>query len=132
MQPTHQGSCLCGAIHYQVFAPLKALSHCHCKQCQKGHGAAFASYASVARSALLIDRGDHLLATYHSSPTVARQFCSQCGSTLFWSESGGQFADWISVAVSTLDTPLEASKAKHLWLESRPQWYHTTELAQQP
>ncbi|BAP43754.1 S-(hydroxymethyl)glutathione synthase [Pseudomonas sp. StFLB209] len=132
MQPTHQGSCLCGAIHYQLSAPLKALSHCHCTQCQKAHGAAFASYASVARSTLLIDRGEHLLATYRSSPTVARQFCSQCGSTLFWSNSGGQFADWVSVAVATLDTPLEAHKAKHLWVESRPQWHHTTGLAQQP
>lgn len=132
MSPLHQGSCLCTAIHYQVSAPLKALSHCHCKQCQKGHGAAFASYASVTRSALLIDRGEDLLATYHSSPSVARQFCSQCGSTLFWSDSGGQFADWISIAVATLDTPLEAGKAKHLWLESRPLWHPTTELAQQP
>lgn len=126
MPSIYQGSCLCGAIHYQISAPLKALSHCHCKQCQKGHGAAFASYASVARNTLLIDRGEHLLATYHSSPTVARQFCSQCGSTLFWSDTAGQFADWISIAVATLDTPYEASKAKHMWLDSRPQWHHTT------
>lgn len=128
MQTIHQGSCLCGAIHYQVSAPLKALSHCHCKQCQKGHGAAFASYASVRRSNLQIDKGEHLLAGYQSSATVSRQFCSQCGSTLFWSDSGGQFADWISIAVATLDTPYEADNARQLWLESRPRWVCTLQL----
>lgn len=127
MPPTHQGSCLCGTIHYQVFAPLKALSHCHCQQCQKGHGAAFASYASVLRSDLQIDRGEEQLSTYHSSPNVTRQFCAHCGSTLFWSNTDGQFADWISVAVATLDTPYEADKARHVWLESRPGWSRTTQ-----
>lgn len=42
-----QGSCLCGAVTYLVSTPLKAITHCHCKKCQKSHGAAFATYASA-------------------------------------------------------------------------------------
>ena len=54
MDELHQGSCLCGAITYQVAMPLKAITHCHCKKCQKSHGAAFASYDSALRSAVTV------------------------------------------------------------------------------
>lgn len=47
MDAVTQGSCLCGAVTYQVSTPLKAITHCHCKKCQKSHGAAFATYASA-------------------------------------------------------------------------------------
>ncbi|WP_224794133.1 GFA family protein [Pseudomonas fluorescens] len=41
-----------------------------------------------------------------SSESVLRQFCGQCGSSLFWSRSRGDYADWISIALGTLDTVL--------------------------
>ncbi len=122
MQALHHGSCLCGAIRYQLFNEPQALSHCHCTQCQKAHGAAFASYASVPRTALSIVSGLESLKGYQSSPGVTRQFCAHCGSSLFWHDAGGQFADWISLAVATLDTPWAPGKSRHVWLDSRPAW----------
>lgn len=43
---TLEGSCLCGAVRYQVDGPPKRVAHCHCTLCQKHHGAAFGSYAA--------------------------------------------------------------------------------------
>ena len=43
----HKGSCLCGAVSFELNCELKSSTHCHCKMCQKQHGAAFATYASV-------------------------------------------------------------------------------------
>ncbi|HAL66088.1 MAG TPA: GFA family protein, partial [Pseudomonas sp.] len=83
MSSTYQGSCLCAAIGYELLALPKAVSHCHCSQCRKGHGAAYASYGSVPREALRMLRGADQLAAYASSPTVLRQFCAACGSSLF-------------------------------------------------
>ena len=122
MTERYQGSCLCAAVRYELFTTPKAVSHCHCGQCRKGHGAAFASYASIARSALRILHGGDKITAYSSSPKVVREFCSQCGSTLFWSRSEGEFADWISIALGTLDTPFVAQKQKHVYLDSPVHW----------
>ncbi|MCE5993284.1 GFA family protein [Pseudomonas sp. KCA11] len=61
------------------------MTYCHCNQCRKVHGAAFASSGSVPRSDLLILRGANSIRAYASSPTAVREFCMECSSTLFWS-----------------------------------------------
>ena len=123
MTDAYQGSCLCAAVRYELLAAPKAVSHCHCGQCRKGHGAAFASYASVPRSALRILGGADKITPYASSETVVREFCAQCGSTLFWSRTEGEFADWVSIALGTLDTPFVAQKQKHVYCDSAVHWY---------
>jgi len=123
MTDTFQGSCLCGAVKYQLSSRPKALSHCHCSQCRKSHGAAFASYGSVLRSDLQIVQGAESIQSYRSSETVLRQFCSQCGSSLFWSRDQGEYADWISIALGTLDTPFTADKQKHIQVAFKAAWY---------
>jgi hypothetical protein len=123
MDELHQGSCLCGAVKYRVSTGLKAVTHCHCKQCQKSHGAAFATYASAPRSAVSVLAGETTLKGYESSKGVSRQFCSNCGSSLFWSDSKGAFSEWVSIAIGTLDTPFIALKQKHAWIESKVCWH---------
>jgi len=123
MTEVHQVSCLCTEVCYELLLPPKAVSHCHCGQCRKSHGAAFASYGSVPRSALRILRGAASLKSYASSQAVRREFCTECGSTLFWSRCEGELFDWISVALGTLDTPFEPQKQRHVHVDSPILWY---------
>ncbi|WP_192551936.1 GFA family protein [Pseudomonas sp. IzPS59] len=123
MSEVYQGSCLCGAVGYELITSPKAVSHCHCSQCRKGHGAAFASYGSVPQSTLRILRGSASIKSYVSSESVLREFCSECGSTLFWSRSQDEFADWVSIALGTLDTPFLPEKQKHVHTDSAAPWY---------
>ncbi|CAI8705613.1 MULTISPECIES: GFA family protein [Pseudomonas] len=123
MDEFHHGSCLCGAVKYRLSTELKAVTHCHCSQCRKGHGAAFATYASAPASALGIMTGADSLKTYESSRGVTRQFCSHCGSSLFWTDSTGAFSEWISIALGTLDTALRPNKQKHVFVSSKADWY---------
>lgn len=123
MTGTFQGSCLCGAVTYAITSRPKALSHCHCSQCRKSHGAAFASYASVPRADLQIIQGAERILTYASSESVRRQFCGQCGSSLFWSRSRGEYADWVSIALGSLDTPFTSDKQQHVEVTSKASWY---------
>ncbi|ABY97679.1 glutathione-dependent formaldehyde-activating GFA [Pseudomonas putida GB-1] len=129
MTEVYQGSCLCTAVSYLLLTPPKAVSHCHCSQCRKGHGAAFASYGSVPRNMLRILRGATYIKTFASSPTVVREFCVACGSSLFWSRSQGDFADWVSIALGTLDTPFLPKKQKHVHIDSAAPWYSPCSLA---
>ncbi|WP_095146420.1 GFA family protein [Pseudomonas sp. Irchel s3b6] len=123
MDELHHGSCLCGAVHYQLSSALKAITHCHCRRCQKAHGAAFATYGSVPGSALSLIDPTAALKAYESSPGVTRQFCGDCGASLFWRDSQGPYADWISIAIATLDTPMPPARKKHSCLDQKACWY---------
>ncbi|MCU1726968.1 GFA family protein [Pseudomonas sp. 7P_10.2_Bac1] len=121
------GSCLCGVVRYQTPLRPVSISHCHCSQCRKHHGAAYASFCNVLREDLELTHGAENLKSFESSPSVSRQFCGECGSSLFWSTSQGQYADWISIAVGTLDTPIHCDKQKHICVASKAGWHEITD-----
>ncbi|WP_263138506.1 GFA family protein [Pseudomonas sp. RIT-PI-AD] len=114
------GSCLCGAVAYTLGAPLASATHCHCSQCRKAHGAAFATYASVPKTALRFTRGAERVRTFNSSPGVARTFCDQCGATLQWMEVD---SDSTCIALGTLDSPLGPIPQTHIFVDSKADWF---------
>ena len=123
MTEVYQGSCLCAAVRYELLDEPKAVSHCHCSQCRKGHGAEFASYGSVPCSAFSLLSCAEDLKAYRSSESVLREFCRHCGSTLFWKCSQGEAAGWICVALGTLDTPFKPSKQKQFYTGDSAIWF---------
>jgi hypothetical protein len=128
MDAMTKGSCLCGAVTYQVSTALKSVTHCHCKKCQKSHGAAFATYASAPKSAVSLNTSADVLRSYESSTGVTRQFCSQCGSSLFWSDANGLYPEWIAIALGTLDTPFVPHKQTQSCIESKVAWFDSESL----
>jgi hypothetical protein len=94
------GSCLCGAVCYEISTPLRDVVECHCAMCRKTHGH-IGAYTAVPRPALrlLESRG---LKWYRSSDIARRGFCRECGGTLFWDAAD---RDYIAVAAGTLDPP---------------------------
>lgn len=121
----HSGSCLCGAVSFRLQSEPKAVSNCHCKMCQKQHGAAFATYASMPRSDLEYLSGQELLISYNSSESVVRKFCSVCGSNIEWSSSE-RFPGWVSITVASLDTNFEPKSIKDIHWESRVCWLQSS------
>lgn len=122
----HRGSCLCGAVSFEVLSALKAVTHCHCRMCQKQHGAAFATYASVPKADVVYLAGQVLLTAYASSATVVRKFCCVCGSNIEWSNHQ-EFPGWVSIPIATLDTYVEPKQIKHVYLESQACWLQAFE-----
>jgi len=47
-----RGSCLCGAVQYQVTGEAKRFYHCHCSRCRKPTGTGHASNLSLQPGAL--------------------------------------------------------------------------------
>jgi hypothetical protein len=117
------GSCLCGAIHYEIRGEVARTSHCHCSMCQKQHGAAFASYANVAASDFHLVRGRDALAAYRSSAAVVRTFCQICGSNISWQADSHQ--QRIAIALGTFDTPYTQLVTHELHSDSKAPWLPT-------
>src|SRR5262249_51956261 len=75
-----RGSCLCGGVRFEIDGPLMRSSHCHCRQCQKAHGAPFRTRARVAAADFRFLAAEELVSFYELTPGTHRGFCKVCGS----------------------------------------------------
>ncbi len=116
-----RGSCLCGAVRYEIRGPLGRTSHCHCAMCRKAHGAAFGTYARVKRSDFALLAGAESIRAYRSSAPVTRTFCATCGATLQWFTD--ERPDEIGVALGTLDEDPGVRPSVHIHTASKAPWY---------
>ena len=114
----HTGSCLCGAVRFEVNAALKPPDACHCTQCRKQSGHYWAS-TDVARKDLRIAGEEHL-SWFRSSEKVRRGFCSTCGSALFWDPI---YRDVIGIAMGAFDQPTQTRLAIHIFVADKGDYY---------
>src|SRR3546814_1408751 len=79
----HAGSCLCGAVHYQVDGAFEQFYLCHCRHCRKDTGSAHAANLFSSHAALQWISG-HVKVTSFNLPSTRHRhsFCSICGSAL--------------------------------------------------
>jgi hypothetical protein len=120
-----RGSCLCGAVRFEIRGPLGPMSHCHCAMCRKAHGAAFGTYASVRRSDFALLAGADAIASYRSSPTVTRTFCRTCGATLQWISDDRP--DALDIAIGTLDDDPVIRPGLHIFTAWKAPWFEITD-----
>jgi len=114
----HRGSCLCGAVSFEVAGELHPPDACHCTQCRKQSGHFWAS-TDVPRAALTLHGAEHLT-WFASSEKVRRGFCSTCGSALFWDPIK---ADRIAIAMGAFDRPTGTKLRMHIFVDGKGDYY---------
>ncbi len=117
----YRGSCLCGTVTYEVRGELGPIVLCHCRQCRKAQGGAFAANAPVRAADFRITAGRETIREYESSPGKYRAFCSTCGSPLI-SRRQGQ-PDTVRLRLGTLDSPVPARPGAHIYASSKAEWF---------
>jgi len=117
----HKGSCLCGAITFDVDGALSPPDACHCTQCRKWTGHYLAS-TDVPRAMLRINDPDQLV-WFRSSEKVRRGFCPRCGASLFFDPVDRDKHDWIGIAMGAFDTPTETRLAMHIFVAEKGDYY---------
>ena len=82
--PTTSGRCACGAIRYECSADPIVCSNCHCRDCQRASGSAFASLFIVWADSFRILSGKLKFyeVTAESGGWMRRGFCPDCGSPI--------------------------------------------------
>lgn len=114
----HHGSCLCGAVRFEVVGELKPADACHCVACRKFSGHYFVS-SDVPKAAVTVHGGDHVT-WYHSSEKVRRGFCSRCGASLFWEPLQ---RDWIGIALGAIDGASDTHMHIHVYVAEKGDYY---------
>ncbi|HPT49755.1 MAG TPA: GFA family protein [Accumulibacter sp.] len=121
MNAIFKGGCLCGAVRYQSSAAPVMAGNCHCRDCQRASGGAYAPTLFAPTAAVAIDgevryfevKGD-------SGHAVSRGFCPRCGSQLF-----GQvevMPGLLAIRAGTLDDPGLYQPAIDLYTARAQSW----------
>ena len=116
-----RGSCLCGQVRYSANAEPALVAVCHCKNCQKQSGTAFAVVIGIPKSAMSIqgrlktynDRGD-------SGQPVLRNFCPECGSPI--TSDVTVMPELIFIKAGTLDDTSWLDPKMHVYCDSALPW----------
>lgn len=116
------GSCLCGAVSFEVAGPVPPPSVCHCNQCRKQSGHVWSS-SYVPQERLTLTKSDDLK-WFAATPSAKRGFCATCGSFLFWKHRDGPT---ISFSMGSLENPTGLTLARHIFVADKGDYYEVEE-----
>ncbi|HEU0223222.1 MAG TPA: GFA family protein [Paracoccaceae bacterium] len=112
-----RGSCLCGAVRFEVAGPLAQPVACHCVQCRKGSGH-FTASTWAPRAAVKV-WGE--LRWYEYKPGARRGFCPNCGAAMFWETA--RDPDNLSIEMGAFDGPTGLRLARHMFTAEKGDYY---------
>lgn len=123
MEVPFAGGCACGAIRYTCTAePVMALN-CHCRDCQRSSGSAFASGLFVPASALTFSKGEprYYVSESDSGNLASRGFCVNCGSPIAAKQSALPI---FIIYAGSLDDPSRHCPTMDIFTASAQPWEH--------
>ena len=110
-----EGGCECGQVRYRLTTAPIFVNCCHCRQCQKLSGSAFAINAMIEADRVELIAGDEVVA----DDGTAR--CPGCG-TLLWALHP-MFGEALRfVRVGTLDEGEKLPPDAHFFVRSKHPW----------
>ena len=116
-----KGGCLCGAVRYTAEADPTSATVCHCRDCQKFTGSAFAALVRVAKEALTVEGAFKTFrSTGGSGNPILRHFCPECGSSI--AEEPGTRPGMIILNVGTFDDPSVAKPGREIFRDDALPW----------
>ena len=126
------GSCLCGAIRFNVTAPVTDLRACHCTSCQKASGAGGSVNAVLPSAAFQITQGTpkRYDARADSGRTLYRYFCGDCGSPIY-SQRATEHNNLVVVRAGLFDSKEGMRIKANIWTKSAAPWAHMDPESQQ-
>ena len=115
------GGCLCGKVRYSADVEPAFTGVCHCRNCQKESGGAFAIVVAVPQPDLTVrgqmktytDRGD-------SGKAMYRRFCPDCGSTLM--DEAEAMPGVAMIQAGTLDDVSWVKPTMQVYCDSAQPW----------
>lgn len=88
-------------MRFEVTAPFRYASHCHCSRCRRHSGAFGSTHGRVPRNGFRLVAGVDEIRVFRPAGGAAKAFCRACGSSLF----GGSWpeGDEVLVRFGSLD-----------------------------
>ena len=113
------GACLCGRLRYRLAPPLTRVNNCHCDQCKRHTGAAFATWVTLPTEQVAWE--GEPVSYFQTSDFAERGFCAGCGSALVWCRLEREA---MAISAGTLDDPSAVTPEDHYWGRDELPWLH--------
>lgn len=116
----YTGGCLCGSVRFEIHGPIHNIVYCHCSQCRKAQGSAFATNGIVNADEFRILAGEDALTGYESTPGQKKYFCRICGSPIMSKTESrpGQ----VRVRLGTIESEIVERPIAHIFVTSKANW----------
>ena len=116
----YHGSCLCGAVQYELHGPVTDIIHCHCSLCRKASGTAYATngFINVA-DFVLQDPGSNLKA-YSSGSGTQKYFCGHCGAPIY--SANAARPERYRLRLGSLNCDIDERPISHNFVTSKANW----------
>lgn len=117
---TYIGGCLCGSVRFEIKGPIRSIVYCHCSQCRKAQGSAFATNGVVSTADFDIVSGADSLTGYESTPGQTKYFCKICGSPILSKTESKP--EQVRVRLGTIDSDIVERPMAHIFATSKANW----------
>ncbi len=118
-----EGGCLCGRVRYGADTDPAFVGVCHCNDCQRFTGSAFATVVAVPAAALKITGS---LKTFtkpgDSGKPIHRRFCPECGSGIM--DEADALPGVAMLNAGTLDDRSWVKPLSEIYCDSAQSWVH--------
>lgn len=115
------GSCLCGAVRYDITADVLHFFHCHCSRCRKATGTGHASNLIVRPGSVTWHSGEELIREYKvpEAERFTNRFCSRCGARVPRIAPDGSIG---VIPAGSLDHDIGLAPDGRIFQDSRASW----------
>lgn len=116
---TLHGSCLCGAVCFEINGRVSGIGQCHCSKCRKAFGAAHTTTLVTAKASFCWSSGEALIRTYITASGYDTAFCEACGSPVRKFRDGKVYF----VPAGTLDDDPGVKPLFHAFVGYKAPWF---------
>lgn len=114
-----KGSCLCGAVRFEVDGPFPWLYQCHCSLCRKQGGSVSNTGLIVAADKFRWLAGEELTGKWQRATGFRSHFCTRCGAPVPNPLRDTGYV-WVPSGLLDGDGPLEIGV--QLYVQSKAPW----------
>jgi hypothetical protein len=115
------GGCACGAIRYETDADPVAMLNCHCRDCQRSTGSAYAAVMVMPGTEVRLQGEPRYFKTVgNAGHAVERGFCANCGSPV--TVKLERMPQVLGLHAAGLDAPSRYRPAMDIFTESAHAW----------
>ncbi len=113
-------SCRCGQLRAACIGEPVRVSVCHCLDCQKRSGSAFAAQVRFPAEAVAITGTSREFRTANDKGITRFHFCGECGTTPFYLHDHAP--ETIAIALGAFDDPHAFTPDFSVWESRKHDW----------
>ena len=116
----YRGSCLCGKVMFQINSGIQHIVYCHCSQCRKAQGSAFATNGIVVAKDFVFESGESELTGFSLDGDQTKYFCRHCGSPIMSKRVSKP--DEVRVRLGSIESDIKERPEAHIFVSSKANW----------